>query len=145
MSSVRPLVLLGSACAVTVLFSSCMRNAAPARTAKPNDDPPANLVRTDFPAWPYPRGIPDTRKDDGTLYHVPGSKQAFTFTQINSSHATIDWFPDQHSAPPAPVIEGGPVHITPAANATSLTEAANRTRAIFARCRSSTSCSRSSI
>jgi cytochrome c553 len=106
MSSVRPFVLLGGACAVAAL-ASCMRHAAHAPAApQPNYDPPANLVRTDFPAWPYPRGIPDTRREDGTLFHVPGSTQAFTFTQINGSHATIDWFPDQHPAPPAPVIEG---------------------------------------
>jgi cytochrome c553 len=73
---------------------------------QPNYDPPANLVRTDFPAWPYPRGIPDTRREDGTRFHVPGSTQAFTFTQINGGPATIDWFPDQHPTPPAPVIEG---------------------------------------
>lgn len=85
-------ILLGCAGAVAVL-SSCMQRADQASsTPRPNYDPPANLVRTDFPAWPYPRGIPDTRKEDGTLFHVPGSKQAFTFTQINGRYATIDWF-----------------------------------------------------
>ncbi|HEY2375477.1 MAG TPA: c-type cytochrome [Gemmatimonadaceae bacterium] len=107
MSSVRPFVLLGCACAVAVLFGSCTRHAAkPSAAPKPNYGPPANLGRTDYPAWPYPRGIPDTRKEDGTLFHVLGSKQAFTLTQINGSPATIDWFPDRHPAPPAPVIEG---------------------------------------
>ena len=107
MSSVRPFVLLGGACTVAVLCGSCKQPAAQVPAAAgSNYDPPANLVRTDFPAWPYPRGIRDTRTEDGTLFHVPGSKQAFTFTQINGSHATIDWFPDQHPAPPAPVIEG---------------------------------------
>jgi cytochrome c553 len=107
MFHVRPFVLLGGACAVAVLGYSWMQHAAqPPSAPGPNYDPPANLVRTDFPTWPYPRGIPDTRKEDGTLFHVPGSNQAFTFTQINGRHATIDWFPDQHPAPPAPVIEG---------------------------------------
>ena len=107
MSSVRPFVLLVRAAGAVAVLSSCTRHADQAPgTPSANYDPPANLVRTDFPAWPYPRGIPDTRKEDGTLFHVPGSKQAFTFTQINGSHATIDWFPDQHPAPPAPVIEG---------------------------------------
>jgi cytochrome c553 len=99
--------MLAGVCAVAVLSGSCMHHAVQTSTVpKPNYDPPANLVRTDFPAWPFPRGIPDTRKEDGTLFHVPGSKEAFTLTQINGSHATIDWFPDQHPAPPAPVIEG---------------------------------------
>ena len=107
MSFVRSLIQLGGAYAVAFLAGSCMPHAAPSRRAtRPNYDPPANLVRTDFPAWPYPRGIADTRKEDGTLFHLPGSKQAFTFTQINGSTATIDWFPDQHPVPPAPVIEG---------------------------------------
>jgi cytochrome c553 len=75
-------------------------------TPRPNYDPPANLVRKDFPAWPYPSAIPDTRREEGTLFHVPGSTQAFTFTQINGGPATIDWFPDQHPTPPAPVISG---------------------------------------
>ena len=109
MSLVRPFVLVGRASAVALLCGSCMRHAAPAASPpRPNYDPPPNLVRADFPTWPYPRGIPDTRTEDGTLYHVPGSKQAFTFTQINLSHATIDWFPDQHPTPPPPVIEGRP-------------------------------------
>lgn len=107
MSSVRPFVLLGGACAVAVLSGSCAPRDVQAPAARtPSYDPPANLVRTDFPAWPYPRGIPDIRTEDGTLYHVPGSKQAFTYTQINGRYATIDWFPDQHPAPPPPVIEG---------------------------------------
>ena len=107
MSSVRPFVRLGGAWAVAVLTGSCMRDSRPAPAAqRPNYDPPANLVRTDFPAWPYPRGVPDTRREEGTLFHVPGSKQAFTFTQINGGPATIDWFPDQHPTPPTPVIEG---------------------------------------
>jgi cytochrome c553 len=107
MSALRPYVLLAGGAAVAMLSGSCRLHAAHAPAApSPNYDPPANLVRTDFPAWPYPRGIPDTRKEEGTLFHVPGSKQAFTFTQINGRHATIDWFPDQHPAPPPPVIEG---------------------------------------
>lgn len=107
MSSLRPFVLLATAGAAAVLSGSCARPAAKIQPApRPNYDPPANLVRTDFPAWVYPRGIPDTRTEDGTLFHVPGSTQAFTFTQINNKVATIDWFPDQHPTPPPPVIEG---------------------------------------
>ncbi len=107
MSPVKPFLQLGSAAAVAVLTGSCMHHVAqPPAARTPSYDPAANLVRTDFPAWPYPRGIPDTRKEEGTLFHVPGSTQAFTFTQINLNHATIDWFPGQHPTPPPPVIEG---------------------------------------
>ena len=102
----RQLALLGG-WAVAVLAVACMpRTAKPPAAPRPSYDPPANLVRTDFPAWAYPRGIADTRKDDGTLYHVPGSTQAFTLTQINGGPATIDWFPDRHPTPPPPVIAG---------------------------------------
>ncbi|MBW6526425.1 c-type cytochrome [Sphingomonas sp. RHCKR7] len=72
----------------------------------PSLDPAPALARTDVPAWPYPRGVPDEAKEDGTLFHVPGSRQAFTFTQINGQRATIDWFPERHPVPPAPVISG---------------------------------------
>jgi cytochrome c553 len=107
MFSVKSFVLVVGACAVALLTGSYMHRAAHAPAApRPNYDPPPNLVRTDFPAWPYPRGIPDTRREEGTLFHVPGSKQAFTFTQINGGPATIDWFPDQHPTPPPPVIDG---------------------------------------
>jgi len=75
--------------------------------AKPNYDPPANLVRTDFPAWPYPTGVHEPEKpDDGQLFHIPGSTKSYTDTQINRSTSTIDWFPETHPAPPAPVISG---------------------------------------
>jgi len=80
-------VLLGGVCAVALFAGSCTRHS-------------------DVPTWPYPHGIPDTRREQGTLFHVPGSTQAFTFTQINGGPATIDWFPDQHPTPPAPVIAG---------------------------------------
>jgi cytochrome c553 len=77
------------------------------RPQRPNFDPPGNLVRTDFPDWPYPKGARVPKKpDDGTLLHVPGSSQAFTDTQINGSTSTIDWFPDAHPATPPPVISG---------------------------------------
>jgi cytochrome c553 len=78
-----------------------------AATPKPNYDPPANLVRGDFPAWPYPQGIhPPRKEDDGKLLHVPGSTKAFTETEINGGPSTVDWFPDSHPKPPAPVISG---------------------------------------
>jgi hypothetical protein len=102
----RPFVLFGAASVVAILSGSFLLHAYQAAAPKPNYDPPENLVRTDFPSWPYPRGIRDTRKDDGTLFHLPGSTQEITLTQINGNHATIDWFPDRHPVPPPPVIDG---------------------------------------
>src|ERR1700722_16817227 len=102
----RPFVLFGAASVVAILCSSLLLHAYQAAAPKPKYDSPANLVRTDFPSWPYPHGIPDTRKDDGTLFHVPGSTQQFTLTQISGKRETIDWFPDRHPAPPPPVIDG---------------------------------------
>jgi len=59
------------------------------------------------PAWAYPQGVhEEPAPDDGKLYHLPGSTQAFTDTQINRVNATIDWFPKSHPVPPAPVITG---------------------------------------
>ena len=59
------------------------------------------------PAWAYPQGVhEESAPDDGKLYHLPGSTQAFTDTQINRVNATIDWFPKSHPAPPSPVITG---------------------------------------
>ena len=83
----RPLVLFGAASVVAILSGSFLLHAYQAAVPKPNYDPPENLVRTDFPSWPYPRGIHDTRKEDGTLFHVPGSTQEFTLTQINGNPA----------------------------------------------------------
>jgi cytochrome c553 len=75
--------------------------------AKPNYDPPADLVRTDYPAWPYPKGVHETPKpDDGQLFHIAGSSKSYTDTQINRSVSTVDWFPELHPVPPAPAISG---------------------------------------
>jgi len=73
----------------------------------PTYDPPANLARTDYPDWPYPKGVHASSKpDDGQLFRIPGSTKSYTDTQINRSTSTVDWFPELHPAPPAPVISG---------------------------------------
>jgi cytochrome c553 len=79
-----------------------------AQTAtKPANDPPATVVTTNYPDWAYPKGVHEAQKqDDGELFHIPGSKQSYTDTQINRSTSTVDWFPDLHPVPPAAVIEG---------------------------------------
>ena len=74
---------------------------------QPTYDPPANLARTDYPDWPYPKGVHEpSRPDDGQLFHIPGSTKSYTDTEINRSTSTIDWFPELHPPPPAPVISG---------------------------------------
>jgi cytochrome c553 len=68
---------------------------------------PSRLARTDYPDWPWPRGVHEAPKpDDGQLFHIPGSRESYTDTQINRSTSTVDWFPELHPAPPAPVISG---------------------------------------
>lgn len=62
---------------------------------------------TDHPDWPYPQGVHEAAKpDDGHLFHISGSTKGYTDTQINGSTSTVDWFPELHPAPPAPVILG---------------------------------------
>jgi cytochrome c553 len=91
----------------TLLFLASHRSHAHQTAAKPNYDPPPALARTDFPSWPYPKGVHEPQSpDDGKLFHIPGSTKTYTDTQINRSASTVDWFPDTHPAPPAPVISG---------------------------------------
>ena len=60
-----------------------------------------------YPEWPWPKGASEPPKpDDGQLFHIPGSTKSYTDTQINRSTSTVDWFPEVHPAPPAPVISG---------------------------------------
>src|SRR5258707_5407303 len=74
---------------------------------KPSSDPPANLARTDYPDWPYPKGVHESPKpDDGQLFRIRGSTKSYTDTQINRSTSTVDWFPELHPTPPAAVISG---------------------------------------
>lgn len=75
--------------------------------ATPTHDPQSDRVRTDYPDWPWPQAAPEPPKpDDGQFFHIPGSTKSYTDTQINRSTSTVDWFPERHPAPPAPVISG---------------------------------------
>jgi cytochrome c553 len=103
----RSLLLLCAMSAGCLLLTVSHLAHAHQAPAKPSYDPPANLVRTDVPAWPYPKGVHEPEvPDDGKLFHVPGSTKSYTDTQINRSTSTIDWFPEKHPAAPAPVISG---------------------------------------
>jgi cytochrome c553 len=99
-----------SFCAITasclILTVSHLSHAYQTAT-KPTYDPPANLARTDYPDWAYPKGVHESLKpDDGQLFHIPGSTKSYTDTQINRSTSTVDWFPELHPTPPTPVISG---------------------------------------
>jgi len=102
--------LLLSLCAISagcLVFTASGLYRAHQTPAKATYDPPANLARTDYPGWPYPKGVHEPSKpDDGQLFHIPGSAKSYTDTQINRSTSTVDWFPELHPAPPAPVISG---------------------------------------
>lgn len=62
----------------------------------PNAPPPAPPAAG--AANPYP--------DDGTLRHLPESKQAFTITQVRDSFNPADWYPEDHPAMPDIVAHG---------------------------------------
>jgi cytochrome c553 len=70
------------------------------------------LATTDaFPAWAYPVDPPaapgaQAPKDDGTLFHVPGSDVALTRAQIEGGGAAPDWHPNDHPAMPDIVKNG---------------------------------------
>src|SRR5262245_25144907 len=90
--SLLPLCVLAASCLLATHSSR-----ADQTTAKP------------YPDWPWPKGVHEPPKpDDGQVFHIPGSAKSYTDTQINRSTSTVDWFPDLHPAPPAPVISGRP-------------------------------------
>src|SRR3954468_6436684 len=75
--------------------------------ATPTLDPQTQRAQTSYPDWPWPKGASEPQKpDDGQLFQIPGSTKSYTDTQINRSTSTVDWFPELHPAPPAPVISG---------------------------------------
>jgi cytochrome c553 len=103
----RSLLSLGAISASCLLLTVSHSSHAFQTATKPTYDPPANLARTDYPDWPYPKGVHESPKpDDGQPFHIPGSAKSYTDTQINRSTSTVDWFPELHPAPPAPVILG---------------------------------------
>src|SRR3954451_16969460 len=75
--------------------------------ATPTQTPQTHRAQTSYPDWPWPKGANEPAKpDDGELFHIPGSTKSYTDTQVNRSTSTVDWFPELHPAPPAPVISG---------------------------------------
>ena len=60
------------------------------------------------PAWAYPVNPPGLKPppDDGTLLNVPGSKAAFTLTQLRDRYFAPVWHPDDHPVLPSVVATG---------------------------------------
>lgn len=64
------------------------------------------------PAWAFL--VPDKQQPppekDAAPRHVQGSAKTYTFAEIEDRSNTPDWFPEEHSAPPAVILHGsGPV------------------------------------
>src|SRR6476661_2736408 len=96
------LCAISATCLLATHVSETYQTAATA-----THDPQSPRVRTDYPDWPWPQGAAEPAKpDDGQFFHIPGSTKSYTDTQINRSTSTVDWFPELHPAPPAPVISG---------------------------------------
>ncbi len=105
----RSLLSLCAVSASCFLFGVSQLGHARQAAAKPANDSAAaeNSAKISIPDWPYPKGAHEPSKpDDGKLFHIPGSTKSYTDTQINGSTSTVDWFPELHPPPPAPVIEG---------------------------------------
>src|SRR4026207_279340 len=97
-----------SLCAIsaTCLFATHLSQAFQT-AATPPQGPQTDRAQTAYPDWPWPKGASEPPKpDDGQLFRIPGSTKSYTDTQINRSTSTVDWFPELHPAPPAPVISG---------------------------------------
>jgi cytochrome c553 len=58
--------------------------------------------------WAYALNAPgaEPEQDDGMPKHVPGSKQAFTLSEIQNLYSVPDWHPDDHPEMPDIVAHG---------------------------------------
>jgi cytochrome c553 len=75
-------------------------------SANPQDESPA-VPQTPLP-WAYALITPgaEPQQDDGMPKHVPGSKQAFTLSEIKNLYGAPDWHPDDHPEMPTIVAQG---------------------------------------
>ena len=53
-----------------------------------------------------PADLAQLEPDDGTLRHLPGSKLAFTLTQVRDPFGPADWYPGDHPPMPEVVARG---------------------------------------
>src|SRR6476660_1161113 len=98
------LCAVSAGCLVATHLSQASQTAA-----TPTHDLQPQRALAEYPDWPWPKGASEPSKpDDGQLFHIPGSTKSYTDTDINRSTSTVDWFPELHPTPPAPVISGKP-------------------------------------
>ena len=96
------LCAMSASCLLATHWSHASQTAA-----TPTPAPQTHSTEVRYPDWPWPKGASEPAKpDDGQLFRIPGSTRSYTDTQINRSTSTVDWFPELHPAPPAPVISG---------------------------------------
>jgi len=95
----RPEVIARSFIAIcSVMMTTSSANA--------QDESPA-VPQTPLP-WAYALNTPgaEPQQDDGMPKHVPGSKQAFTLSEIENLYSAPDWHPDDHPEMPTIVAQG---------------------------------------
>jgi cytochrome c553 len=70
-------------------------------------DEPPTVPQTPLP-WAYALNTPgaESQQDDGMPKQVPGSKQAFTLSEIQNLYSAPDWHPDDHPEMPTIVAQG---------------------------------------
>src|SRR5882757_2347764 len=82
----RSLLLLcavSAGCLIFSVFAVTQLSHASQTAAKPASEPLANVARTDYPDWPWPRGAHEPAKpDDGQLFHIPGSTKAIRIRRL---------------------------------------------------------------
>src|SRR5665213_1715138 len=67
-------------------------------------------------AWAYPKAPKESLPEAPPgPQHVPGSKLTFTKAQVDDDQNPVDWFPEEHPAPPAIVAHARPGGPTPCA------------------------------
>lgn len=83
----------------------CTLMMATSSVAAQNEPPP--VPQTPLP-WAYALNTPgaEPQRDDGMPKHVPGSKQAFTLSEIKNLYSAPDWHPDDHPEMPTIVAQG---------------------------------------
>jgi cytochrome c553 len=86
---------------VAMLSAVVQSQQPPAGTATPLPPPTPRE-----PSWAFQVIEKQLPAEDATPKTVPGSTKQYTPGQIDDLFNPPDWFPDEHPAPPAPVVKG---------------------------------------
>jgi hypothetical protein len=79
--SLLSLCAVSASCLLFFVFAVKQISHASQTAARPTSEPPTSVARTDYPDWPWPRGVHEPAKpDDGQLFHIPGSTKSYTDT-----------------------------------------------------------------